>query len=922
VSRLGALGRAVASAFVLAALLVAVPMGLVAAVGWPLPGELPPADELLRIVGERSLSDAFIIKALAVVIWLAWAQLVACVVIELVASVRVRPPGRVPLGGLLQPLAGWLVASLFLAASIAGSRTAVAAPLAAVLAHAEALPTTAAPPTTPTTTAPVAEDPPADRYVVVPGDNLWDIAEECVERSPALVGELSGAPGRNVAVSKLVGEIFDLNRGKEQPDGRWLRKPDLIRPGWILELPDGAHVQVAPKVPGAAVEPTPSPPPSALATVTTAVPAISTPGPVATPEPTAPPVATGATTPTLAPPTAVTGPTSHTGRGAPSSLTTGMLGGAAAALAVGLGTTLRRRRRLALSRARTGATLDPAPAEFDDLRATIAIEDDKDHLGRVALALREVGAHLVGIGSLARPRLVQADRQRIEVLLSASALPAPAGWRPEASGSIWARSRPAAGDDLWCPAPALVTLGSADGAVLYLDLETEGSVAVAGDGAAVTDFGRSLVLELAHSVLAETLALVLVGDLDGLPAGLDRLEHAASWAEVLDAVTAWAQQSGQALAANRWPSGLHARAAGPANDAVAPLVVIATTPPTADEMEILAGLPVPSTVTIVALGWEPHVATRVELDGSLLRIPALGVVCEAQRVDGGTSQAVGDLLDHAARPAQLSLLGPERPSEEAGDIRNGDRYVDPEYEVIVRVLGDIEVVGGRRPLTPLQAAVVAYIAVHSPVAAGRVEDAVWTTPTANRHKRLANTVSDARAALGAHHFPVATDGRYSVGTGVITDLQLLERRVTYAATQSEAAAAETLRGGLELVRGPAFSYRNADRASFVWVDLENWSVRAELVVTDAAVSLGEICLAVNDSEGAAWAATRGLLASPAHTLLTELLMRAHALAGDGHASDRVYENHVNVLQALDLDEVAESTLDLHAKLSQGTRVAG
>jgi hypothetical protein len=208
------------------------------------------------------------------------------------------------------------------------------------------------------------------------------------------------------------------------------------------------------------------------------------------------------------------------------------------------------------------------------------------------------------------------------------------------------------------------------------------------------------------------------------------------------------------------------------------------------------------------------------------------------------------------------------------------------------------------------------------VAAGRVEDAVWTTPTANRHKRLANTVSDARAALGAHHFPVATDGRYSVGTGVITDLQLLERRVTYAATQPDAAAAETLRGGLELVRGPAFSYRNADRASFVWVDLENLSVRAELVVTSAALKLGEICLSGGDSEGAVWAATRGLLASPAHTLLTELLMRAHALAGDRHASGRVYENHVNVLQALDLDDVAESTLDLHAEISRTVRAVG
>ena len=34
-------------------------------------------------------------------------------------------------------------------------------------------------------------------------------------------------------------EIFDLNRGRVQPDGRSLRNPDLIQIGWVLELPSG-----------------------------------------------------------------------------------------------------------------------------------------------------------------------------------------------------------------------------------------------------------------------------------------------------------------------------------------------------------------------------------------------------------------------------------------------------------------------------------------------------------------------------------------------------------------------------------------------------------------------------------------------------------------------------------------------------------
>ena len=32
-------------------------------------------------------------------------------------------------------------------------------------------------------------------------------------------------------------EIFDLNRGRVQPDGRSLRNPHLIQIGWVLELP-------------------------------------------------------------------------------------------------------------------------------------------------------------------------------------------------------------------------------------------------------------------------------------------------------------------------------------------------------------------------------------------------------------------------------------------------------------------------------------------------------------------------------------------------------------------------------------------------------------------------------------------------------------------------------------------------------------
>ncbi|MFE6611997.1 BTAD domain-containing putative transcriptional regulator [Amycolatopsis sp. NPDC057786] len=153
-------------------------------------------------------------------------------------------------------------------------------------------------------------------YTVVHGDTLWDLAErhlgrgtryhEIVRLNPALLADSPGdlepgwtllfppdaialhrpagittASGRTVPVEptdtlsaiaeRELGDpdawpaIFDLNAGHTQPDGRALRHPDQILPGWHLILP--AQVAPPPEQPATPPSsPTPAPAPEGPAT--------------------------------------------------------------------------------------------------------------------------------------------------------------------------------------------------------------------------------------------------------------------------------------------------------------------------------------------------------------------------------------------------------------------------------------------------------------------------------------------------------------------------------------------------------------------------------------------------------------------------------------------------------------------------------
>ena len=121
----------------LAALTVGVPFALVTVFGLPIPHAMPSLSLLTH-----QLTVPAILKVLSVVVWLAWIQLVCCVIAEIRAAVRnAGMPRRIPLAGGTQALVHRLVTSallVFAAATALSPALAHQAPAAAHSAGARA----------------------------------------------------------------------------------------------------------------------------------------------------------------------------------------------------------------------------------------------------------------------------------------------------------------------------------------------------------------------------------------------------------------------------------------------------------------------------------------------------------------------------------------------------------------------------------------------------------------------------------------------------------------------------------------------------------------------------------------------------------------------------------------------------------------
>jgi DNA-binding SARP family transcriptional activator len=234
------------SAVGLTLFVAAVPLGLLATVGGPFVPDVDIGNALEAVQGSY-LAVESILRALGLLCWGLWFYLLIVVTLRVSAGLLMRrgsPAGEtlMLISGAVTPrfirkLIDVALGGALLVSSLSVAHAAALPIRQSLVVHSAGLQSESSPST----------DRGEWKYVVRPGDSLWEIAEEQLG---------SGYRWR---------EVYELNRGRTFPDGRSLTNPRLIHPGWVLELPEG---QAAAPIPAQATIQQPSEPAMVDPTVT------------------------------------------------------------------------------------------------------------------------------------------------------------------------------------------------------------------------------------------------------------------------------------------------------------------------------------------------------------------------------------------------------------------------------------------------------------------------------------------------------------------------------------------------------------------------------------------------------------------------------------------------------------------------------
>lgn len=885
---------------VLAALVGGVPYALIRLAGPWLPSELLTLDLLTSQVGTST-----VVAILVLLVWLAWLQFAVCVIVEIYAGLRrVGMPARVPLSGGTQALANRLVSAVLVLFTV----SAVVVPIAEFGVPPAAAPVASAPAAA-AVAAPVAEERaplvPVRKarkvYVVQPPhgrhhESLWEIADRCLGN------------GRRYM------EIYELNRNKEQPDGSRLRIADLIRPGWVLDMPDDArNVHIVPEsrsradvlkehpgtpaeldgrtqavTPGRA-DPRAEPRPEAAVPAEVSALPDGTARPDRTRQEPAPPA------PTAGPAREETARGDGAGHGRDAAVgdepgrdagfgALDYLAGASLA-AAGLLAALGRRRRTQLWNRAFGRRI--VRPKDDAAQAELALRLGADAPGSRML---DIGLRLLGRSLATQNRVpptiyaAHLSPQCLDLWIQPPDPEAPAPWAAHDGGRVWRLEAhegrmldERALAEAPAPYPGLVSVGSSGEGRVLADLEAACGL-IALKGARTTEALAALAVELATNRWSDRMRVTLVGFGEELTEiAPDRIRHVSGLAEILPELEREAGERGQA--GEVLTGRIHGRAAAPAWPPHYVLSAVTPGPEEARRLAVLArkgGKGVRTAAGYIVAGEIPHATWTWEItEEGRVTIDALGVEAGAQLLPHRHYRALIDLFRTADR-----LDGEPLP-----DARGP---VPAAFSVEVRILGPVEVAGpppmeeGRDVLA---VELVVYLATHPggvhPVVLGGV---LWP-------RGVQAVVRDATIArvgtwlgvdgAGRPNLYVDDAGRLRLGPEVRTDWTVFGDLVRRSRAGSSTGSAENpalLEQALSLVRGPLLNGR--PRGRYAWLAADDLEYDVTAAVADAAHRLCEIRLGEGEAGRAVAAARAGLALAADDEVLWRDLLRATHLTGD------------------------------------------
>lgn len=536
----------------------------------------------------------------------------------------------------------------------------------------------------------VVEQGSLDTVRVRPGDTLWGIEQRVTGDG---VNWTSG---------------WQANQHRAEPGGVRFDDPDLIRPGWTLDIPRPPAADQAPVTghPAPPAQPAPAPPaatttspsarPSPPATgeipTTEAAPraAADAPTPPAVPSTEADSTATVAAPPRSRPDEQRRVPQVEPGSGLQPDLPMVAFAGGGLLLAGLSLSALRRYRRRQFRARRPGRTINGTPPELLPVERAVlsagsaGIADvtwlDQALRGLVQVLARTAGARLPDVVA------VCLTDDLLQLVLTGPAPEPPAPWAVDATGTRWSLHRedpvdyqPGDRGYHFAPFPTLTSVGYTTGGEHWLlDLERVGALALSGDPQRCLDLARFLAAELAHNAWSAMLSVTLVGFGAELTAiNPDRLTYTD---DVEPAVASLQAQLASVTAAMRATDVdvLTGRLRDIAGDAWAPHVLLLAPQLTADRPgleRLLAAMREQGSRAAVALvlaDGSDHPGARWQLTvdaRGVLRIPALGVELIAQRLPAEEASQLAQLLARAADTTDTAVPAAH------GD-RPWDRYAD------------------------------------------------------------------------------------------------------------------------------------------------------------------------------------------------------------------------------------------------------